>query len=287
MIEQAQQTLVRRAQDLQRINWREERLIAFVLAQSRCGSLIVNRFDYNHAFNGHRYGVGSQILDTGSYDADEVETLQSLLMLLRKYRGDGVVALDCGANIGVHTINWAALMKGWGSVIAIEAQERIFYALAGNITLHNAFNARAVWAAVGREDGLIEIPEPDYRRPGSFGSFELKERLGNENIGQPIDYSSPKSRVRTMTIDGSALDRVDLIKLDVEGMELEALSGAMTTIKTYRPVLFIETIKIDKKKFEQVLGEVGYRFYAHGMNVLCVHADDPIVGHVRSEKKSR
>ena len=260
--------------------------IAFVLAQSQYGSLIVNRFDYNHAFNGKIYGVGAQLLDTGSYDADEVEALQSVLVLLRKYRGDGIVALDCGANIGVHTLNWAALMRGWGSVVAIEAQERIFYALAGNITLHNAFNARALWAAVSDEEGLIDIPEPDYGKPGSFGSFELKEQLGNENIGQPIDYSRPRSRVRTMAIDASALDRADLIKLDIEGMELEALSGAMTTIEANRPVLFIETIKIDKRKLEKILGELGYRFYPYGMSLLCIHVNDPIAGHIQPGKKA-
>lgn len=261
-------------------------MIAFVLAQSRCGALIVNRFDYNHAFNGLRYGVGAQVLDTGSYDAEEVEMLQSVLVLLRKYRGDGVIALDCGANIGIHTINWAALMKGWGSVVAIEAQERVFYALAGNIALHNAFNARALWAAVSDEEGLIDIPEPDYCKPGSFGSLELKEQLGNENIGQLVDYSRPRSRVRTMTIDTSALDRVDLIKLDIEGMELEALSGAIATIEANRPVLFIETIKIDKRKLEKKLGELGYRFYPHSMSWLCVHVDDPIAGHICPEKKA-
>ncbi len=261
-------------------------VIAFILAQSRYGSLIVNRLDYNLAFNDQVYGVGAQILDTGAYDPDEVETLQSLLVLLRKYRGDGVVALDCGANIGVHAINWAILMRGWGSVIAVEAQERIFYALAGNLTLHNAFNARAVWAAVSGEEGMIDIPEPDYQKPASFGSFELKERLGNENIGQPINYRRPRSRVRAMTIDASGLDRVDLIKLDIEGMELEALSGAAKTIEAQSPVLFIESIKIDKEQLSRVLQDLGYKIYAHGMSVLCVHADDPIVTHVRLEKNT-
>jgi FkbM family methyltransferase len=64
-----------------------------------------------------------------------------------------VVALDCGANIGVHSVEWARLMKDWGSVIAVEAQERVFYALAGNLTLQNCFNARAIWAAVSDTPG--------------------------------------------------------------------------------------------------------------------------------------
>ena len=39
------------------------------------------------------------------------------------YFGDGVMAIDCGANVGVHTLEWSRLMYGWGEVIAFEAQE--------------------------------------------------------------------------------------------------------------------------------------------------------------------
>jgi hypothetical protein len=49
--------------------------------------------------------------------------------LRRQYFKDGVVVIDCGANIGAHTIEWGKRMTGWGSVLAIEAQERIYYAL--------------------------------------------------------------------------------------------------------------------------------------------------------------
>lgn len=261
-------------------------MIAFVLANSDHGSLIVNRFDYNYSFKDEVYGVGAQILENGAYDPGEVDTIKSLLPLLRQYRGPGVVALDCGANIGVHSVEWAREMADWGQVVAIEAQERVFYALAGNLALHNAFNARAIWAAVSDQDGQIDIPEPDYRRPSSFGSFELKERLGNENIGQPINYDKPTSRVRMMKIDSAGLQRVDLIKMDVEGMELEALSGAIETIKANSPILFIETIKIDTKQLDVILDELGYRQFPHGMSTLCIHRDDPVAKHVNVEKQA-
>jgi hypothetical protein len=68
-------------------------------------------------------GVGFQMLEGSSFDPAEVDVALSLLDLRRRYFGDGVIALDCGANIGVHTIEWAKRMNGWGEVIAIEAQE--------------------------------------------------------------------------------------------------------------------------------------------------------------------
>src|SRR6478752_697807 len=196
-------------------------MIAFCLVSSDHGPMIVNRFDYNHTFSGDYYGVGAQIMETGHYDPRDVSTLKDLLLCRRDHFGKGVVALDCGANIGVHSVEWAKLMKDWGSVVAVEAQERVYYPLAGNLALQNCFNARAIWAAVGDAAGELSFPDPDYRAQGSFGSFELKPRVGTEFIGQAIDYAKPTSTVKTIMIDGLGLERLDLLKIDVEGMEAE------------------------------------------------------------------
>ena len=125
------------------------RKLAFVLAATNHGSMIVNRFDQRMLDTDRGYGVGYQLLETGSCDSLEVELATQLLELRRRYHGDGVLALDCGANIGVHTVEWATAMSGWGSVMAVEPQERLYYALAGNIALNNCFNAVAMHAAVG------------------------------------------------------------------------------------------------------------------------------------------
>src|SRR6516164_264789 len=128
--------------------------------------MIVNRFDYRMVDERSGIGVGFQILEGGSFDAQEVDLAMSLLGLRRQYFGDGVLALDCGANIGVHTIEWAKRMSGWGQVIAIEPQERLFYALAGNIAINKCFNAVAINAAIADKPGVLRMPQPDYLRPG-------------------------------------------------------------------------------------------------------------------------
>src|SRR5258708_27532141 len=121
--------------------------LAFVMASSNHGTMIVNRFDYRMVGPGRGYGVGHQILETAAFDPGEVKIALELLALRQKHHGDGVIAIDCGANIGVHTIEWASSMTGWGTVIAIEAQGRIYYALAGKIFLKNCFNTLAVHAS--------------------------------------------------------------------------------------------------------------------------------------------
>ncbi len=245
---------------------------AFCLVNSDHGPMLVNRFDY-HGDN----GVSKQILDHGNYDPGEVGTLKYLLKLARKHNGDGVVALDGGANIGVHSVEWARLMKEWGSVLAIEAQERIFYALAGNLTLQNCFNARAVLGAIGDICGNLSFPEPDYTKPGSFGSFELRPGSSPEFLGQPVDYTRPTLTVRQFTLDSLELPRVDLIKLDLEGMEQAALDGADETIKRCKPVMCVEIIKSDKAAIIAWLKNRGYRLLELGMNVIAVHGDSGVL----------
>ncbi|WFU68882.1 MULTISPECIES: FkbM family methyltransferase [unclassified Bradyrhizobium] len=248
--------------------------LAFVMASSNHGTMIVNRFDYRMLAPDRGYGVGYQILEGAAFDPLEVKVALELLALRRKYHGDGVIAIDCGANIGVHTIEWASSMTGWGTVLAVEAQERIFYALAGNIAINNCFNAHAVHAAVSSESGTMQIPNPNYFTPSSFGSLELRPRPSTEFIGQAIDYAENTVMVRKMTLDELDLPRVDFIKIDIEGMEMEALSGAQATIRKYRPILLIEKIKTDTRQLEQWLKDNGYHAVALGINILAVHQSD-------------
>ena len=254
----------------------------FVLAATGHGTLIVNRNDYNVAEDGVAYGVGHQLLNTGYFDPEEVSVAVGLLRLRRQEHGDGVVAIDCGANVGVHTVEWAKAMHGWGRVIAIEAQERIYYALAGNIAINNCFNASALHAAVGSGVGTIDVPLPDYTVPASFGSLELRQREGNEFIGQPIDYAPERLQsISLVSIDSLGLERVDLIKLDVEGMELEALEGTIGVLRAQRPIMLVESIKVNRDALLQLLQGLGYATYQSGIYVTAVHLADPCTRWIR------
>ncbi|MDA9431618.1 FkbM family methyltransferase [Bradyrhizobium sp. CCBAU 51627] len=260
--------------------------IPFVIAASAHGPLIVNRLDY-HTASEHIFGVGIQILEHGAFDVTEVDLTKGLLALRRTYSGDGVVAIDCGANIGVHTIEWAKHMDGWGSVIAIEAQERVYYALAGNVAINNCFNARAVHAVVSSEVGSIVVPALSHQIPASFGSLEIRRRPRTEEIGQSIDYTeSTGVETPMVTLDSLAIKRCDLIKIDVEGMELSVLEGAARTIEHHHPIIHAEFIKTDKGKLVEKLSSYGYRTYDAGQNCLAIHQTDPSLSHVEPRSTS-
>jgi len=249
---------------------------AFVLVATNHGSMLVNRHDYRMVEAGG-YGVGYQLLNTSSFDQREVDMALRLLAARREGFGEGVMAIDCGANIGVHTIEWAKFMFGWGHVVAFEAQERIYYALAGNITLNNCFNAQAIWAAVGAEAGFIDVPCPDYFTPSSFGSLEIRKKDSTEFIGQEIDYENQTQPVNMVKIDALNLPRLDLLKIDIEGMEIEALQGAEATIERCRPQLLVEQIKCNRAELSAFLNRFGYRYASVGINVLAIHPSDPAV----------
>jgi len=261
--------------------------IAFVLVSSDHGTLILNRLDYHMLSQNAGYGVGFEILEKGAFQTSEIDSTLTFLDLRRKHSGDGVVAIDCGANVGTHTIEWAKRMTGWGAVIAIEAQERIFYALAGNIAINNCFNAQALHAAISEKDGSMTIPVPNYLMPASFGSLELKKRENPEFIGQEISHTGPNvATVRTLSLDSLNLPRIDLVKIDVEGMELEVLRGAAKSIERSKPILLVEAIKVDQNQLRVALEGFGYQVYKMGQNYLAVHPSDKALSHVMTRNSA-
>jgi FkbM family methyltransferase len=173
-------------------------------------------------------------------------------------------------------------MTGWGVVVAIEAQERIYYALAGNLAINNCFNARAIHAAVANAPGSMKIPNPNYLAPASFGSLDLKQRDGSDFIGQVIDYSPARMvEVRTITLDGFNFPRLDLLKIDVEGMEFEALAGAANSIEVHRPIMLIEALKVDADKLRAWLEERNYFVVLSGINLIAIHKSDACLAQVK------
>jgi len=248
-----------------------KRKVSFVLASTAHGPIIISRLDFQP---GDRNG--NPIFEWGCYEPFQMSCVLDLLEIRRQHYGTGVFAIDCGANVGIHTVEWSKLMTDWGWILSIEAQERLYYALAGNVALNNCFNVQAIRAAVGATDGVINIPKLDFFQPARFGSLELKPRQGTEFIGQKVSYDqSDLVQVPAMRLDSLNLSRVDFIKLDVEGMEVETLEGAKQLLSKHRPFLVIEIIKSDQAKMAALLRSLGYNIYRLGhMDILAVHKSD-------------
>src|SRR5215212_3392726 len=74
----------------------------------------------------------------------------------------GMIVVDAGANIGVHTLYFAQATGPSGRVIAIEPQRSIFHLLCGNLALNLIWNTTVVHAALGSKAGAIHVPPLDY-----------------------------------------------------------------------------------------------------------------------------
>jgi FkbM family methyltransferase len=264
------------------INWpqnRQPKKNAFVTLATDYGQMIVNRFDFNRAPDGGIYGVGHCLLETSAFDPQEINQMMQLLDLQRQIRGVGVVMLDGGANIGVHSLAAGRAMQGWGSVIAFEAQERVFYALAGNIAMNNLFNVQVKWNALAQTTSVIAIPVPDYMVPSSFGSLEMQYTDKSENIGQRIDRNHTQ-KVQAITIDSLDLTRLDYLKLDVEAMEEQVINGGLATIARTKPIIQVEILKSGQPLID-LIKSLGYTVYLQGADAICVANGDRLTEFIK------
>jgi FkbM family methyltransferase len=251
---------------------------AFVLLSCAHGTMIVNKNDVTMVSPTAGCGVGWELFQLGAFSTNEISLLGQMLLDRKSAFGNGVVALDCGANIGTHTIVLANFMVGWGSVIAFEPQERIYYALAGNLAINNCFNATARYCGLGANVYTTTITEPNSFAQCSFGSFGMSGT--SDFVNQPQIQFTQK-QVPVVSIDSLDLARVDLIKIDCEGMEIEVLIGASQIITRDHPILFIEVIKSDRADIEGFLKRNGYEFIRVDINLLAIHIDDPAINRIK------
>ncbi len=253
--------------------------VPFVLASCAHGTVILNRLDWRRLSDTHNeFGVGTGILVEGSAAPALLPILCTMLRARRERAGSGVMALDCGANIGTFTLEFGREMEGWGMVLAFEPQERIYYALAGNIAINNLFNVRAFHKAVGDGCASIVMPVVDYQIPGQFGGLSLKG--DGSDIGQrTAQYTS----VDMLSIDSLGLQRIDFIKIDVEGMEVDVLEGARAGIAQSAPYIFAEHHLCGKDRLEHFMESINYESFQIGLNLLCAPRGDEVFTRIRDK----
>lgn len=141
------------------------------------------------------------------------------------HKGD--VFLDIGAFVGWHTIRAARIVGPSGRVISLEPEPINRNQLEANLALNGITNCSisplAAWSKTGEELGWYTGKSSDCCR---------------------IDEAVHSANVRTTTVDDLLddlqLDRLNWIKMDIEGGEIEALKGAEKTLRHHRPSLFVE-----------------------------------------------
>lgn len=164
----------------------------------------------------------------------ETELSGCLLQLIRP--GDLVV--DAGAHIGTHTIAFAKAVGDKGHVLACEPQLWANYYLCANVALNALDNVTALRVCLGASRDRVTIARLDQRARQNFGALPI----GGE--GDTVDV---------VPLDSFNLPACRLIKLDVEGAEIDVLRGAENTIARLRPIVFMEANKNTRETIEFLL----------------------------------
>ena len=172
------------------------------------------------------------------------------------------VIFDVGANVGLYSL-LAASANPAAEVHAFEPTPEIFSGFTNNIRLNNLTRITANHAAVGRENGSVFL----QLCTGADGANEGMNYVDQQR------HSSNDYEVRSVTLDQYCLDhgieRIDLLKMDIEGGEYNALMGSERLLRTKAiRCIFLELIEwaanrsgsstVDIKRH---LAEMGYKMF--------------------------
>lgn len=155
----------------------------------------------------------------GTYEARKQERIVSSL-------GRGMTVWDVGANVGVYTLLAARYVGPTGRVTAFEPFPENVALLRRHIELNGHRQVTVVDKAVAGTDGEASFFPADSREQG---------RLGQGSGGMAVEVLSLDTYWR------SSGECPDVVKMDIEGAEYDALSGAAMCLTKCRPRIFLAT----------------------------------------------
>jgi FkbM family methyltransferase len=189
-----------------------------------------------------------ELIDVGvflqQYERDVVGFIERLT------RG-GWTVVDIGANMGAHTLRFSKLVGPSGQVFAFEPMEYAFAKLARNVSLNDATNTQAFRVALS--DRNVPAQHVSYRSSWAL-SGERRAESSVVDFRRLDDWCAER-----------CVDVIHLIKLDVDGHELQVLKGGLDTIERCRPVLLVEIgawhFVSPEANPLRLLASLGYRFW--------------------------
>ncbi|MFH1626575.1 MAG: FkbM family methyltransferase [bacterium] len=184
----------------------------------------------------------------------------NILDLITKYLKQGETFIDIGANIGQHSMFAASIVGNFGKVYSFEPIPRIYNQILDSVHLNNFDNIiKAYNFALGEKDTEQTL-------------YITSENIGGSSL---IKRSECDKKIEVKIIKGDnillQLKQINLIKMDVEGYEYEALSGIHATLKKFHPIIVLEFNgdsynKNDNygDKIISLLNNLGYSLYDIG-----------------------
>lgn len=179
---------------------------------------------------------------------------------------DAKYIVDVGANLGNHTIYWATKMNV-ERIVSYEPFAANFEVLEKNIKQNSLTNVVAINKAVGQHVGNVKLKSFDESNYGAT-SFEEGVQEGNT-----VSLTSIDNEVIELK-----LPKVDLIKIDTEGFELDVLKGMTYVLDKYHPIIWVECSEESIKDVIHILSKYDYQLFdIEDANVLFIQTKEQSV----------
>ena len=212
--------------------------------------------------------IGKSFLNQNYWGLQDIDVISKIIEFKCK-KENKVVFYDVGANIGTHSIALSKIFKNKINIRAFEAQSTIYKMFNQSIKINNLNNIKLYHNAVSdKNDEIIKIDLPDYSKQNNFGGLELFKPFQNSDNAN-MQKSGIFEEVKTMKLDIFD-EKVDFIKIDVEGMENLVLKGSKKLIFNHRPFLFLELFKSNLKDITEFFKDKDYNVYLKGMDAFIV-----------------
>ena len=199
---------------------------------------------------------------------DRVPFLEKELFLLARFVRRGDRCVDVGAAGGAHLLVMAACAGRSGRVLGIEPRPRSFAVLRRVVQL-SGMGGRVALAPVALSDttGSVALRVPVVpTRAHLHGSVRDTDAVAAFSGLPAREVEVPAHRLDDV-VAAARLDRVDVLKCDVEGAELLMLAGATRLLRHDRPVVLLEADDLHQRRFDATAQDVCDAMIAHGYRV--------------------
>lgn len=223
--------------------------------------------DLNYALFKHSDIVSNHVR-AGGYET-ELQVESAKLLAGHSF---GIV-LDIGANLGSYTVPVAKAHPHL-KVLSFEPQRIIYLQLCANLFLNRLDNVLPYQYALSDAEWQENLETPDYAIEHNIGAFSVDPAVRAKEY--EVQSHGAVETIYATLLDRFKLNDVRLIKIDVEGHELEALCGAYETLQAnnFPPIIFESwTWKFEDKRkaLFAYLKDLGYEITEIGQNNLAQH----------------
>ncbi len=202
-------------------------------------------------------GIDFAIWLVGAFERSTVAAYSKLLR-------PGMTVIDVGANIGAHTLRFAQLVGPSGRVVAVEPTAWAVRKLRNNLALNNELTD-----LVHIHQAMLLAKSGDRLEDELHASWPLHGRDVEPDLRA---QTKATTGAKGLTLDDLArsenLERIDFIKLDVDGHEGAVLRGGLNVLRQHKPIMVVELspyqLEMKGDRFEDLLslfGECGYSLH--------------------------